>query len=46
MILRGYLVWENKRRDREPVTQEGVDDRDLNMLDMTDKEMRTFRYVY
>jgi ACS family allantoate permease-like MFS transporter len=48
VILRFYLVWENKRRDRlaaaaggEPGTREGDE-----FLDMTDKQQKAiFRYV-
>ncbi|KAH6639817.1 major facilitator superfamily domain-containing protein [Boeremia exigua] len=46
--LRFYLVWENKKRDRE-TGLEGIsadDAADMNFADMTDKEMRNFRYVY
>lgn len=46
-VLRFYLIWENKRRDRgvtavEPEKNAGQ----INMADKTDKEMMTFRYVY
>lgn len=48
LVLRFYLVWENKRRDRlaaaaggEVGTHEGDE-----FLDMTDKEQKTiFRYM-
>jgi hypothetical protein len=53
--FRFYLVWENKKRDRE----QGAVDTDvvvidgvavplgmLNMLDKTDREIKQFRYVY
>lgn len=47
-VLRIYLICENKRRDRE-TGLEGLPG-DLtegsNDADMTDKEMRMFRYVY
>ena len=49
IVLRTYLIWENKRRDRKtgPVVdltedQIGV----MNLSDATDKEMPSFRYVY
>ncbi|KAH7360350.1 major facilitator superfamily domain-containing protein [Rhexocercosporidium sp. MPI-PUGE-AT-0058] len=51
--LRFYLIWENKRRDArggEPVlTVNGVEvdgTAALNLLDMTDREMLQFRYLY
>ncbi|KAF4956261.1 hypothetical protein FSARC_11617 [Fusarium sarcochroum] len=46
--LRFYLIWENKRRDRLGHANSGttVDDTDAGMLDMTDKELQNFRYVY
>lgn len=46
--LRLFLMRENKKRDRETGI-EGIsadETGDVNFADMTDKEMRTFRYVY
>lgn len=47
-FLRIYLIWENKKRDRETGLEglSGDEAGDMNYADMTDKEMRTFRYVY
>lgn len=47
-VLRFYLIRENKKRDRETgIEGISMDDAvDINFADMTDKEMRTFRYVY
>lgn len=49
-ILRVYLVWENKRRDRVygPVVNENTDEVDvaLGLSDQTDFELKQFRYVY
>lgn len=47
-VLRLFLMRENKKRDRETgVEGVSVDEAgDVNFADMTDKEMRTFRYVY
>ncbi|KAF2117614.1 major facilitator superfamily domain-containing protein [Lophiotrema nucula] len=46
--LRFYLVWENRRRDRtssrEVLSEE--EEVNVNLADMTDKEMVRFRYVY
>ncbi|KAF3007713.1 hypothetical protein E8E13_009639 [Curvularia kusanoi] len=47
-VLRIYLIWENNKRDRE-TGLEGIsadEDGSISFADMTDKEMRTFRYVY
>jgi hypothetical protein len=47
-VLRIFLIWENNQRDRE-TGLEGVSANeagDMNLADMTDKEMRSFRYVY
>lgn len=47
-VLRIYLIQENKKRDSE-TGLEGIsadDTDDMNFADLTDKEMRTFRYVY
>ena len=46
--LRMFLIWENNKRDRE-TGLEGIsmdEAGDINFADMTDKEMRSFRYVY
>lgn len=47
-VLRIYLIWENKKRDSETGLEglPGDEAGDLNFTDMTDKEMRSFRYVY
>lgn len=47
-VLRIYLIFENKRRDRETGLESlpGNVTEDSNYADMTDKEMRMFRYVY
>ncbi|KAJ4400958.1 hypothetical protein N0V91_008337 [Didymella pomorum] len=47
-VLRLFLMRENKKRDRETgIEGVSVDEAgDVNFADMTDKEMRTFRYVY
>ncbi|EAT84035.2 hypothetical protein SNOG_08867 [Parastagonospora nodorum SN15] len=41
MALRGYYVWENKRRDR---LTDGTHVANEEFLDMTDKENKNFRY--
>jgi len=47
LVLRLYLIWENKRRDKAGAPAEDVENRDeINYADMTDKEIRLFRYVY
>jgi hypothetical protein len=41
-------IWDNNKRDRE-TGLEGIsadETGDMNFADMTDKEMRSFRYVY
>lgn len=48
-VLRFYLVWENKQRDRlglgsGEITEE--ERMDTNLADKTDKEIDRFRYVY
>lgn len=46
--LRFYLIRENKKRNRESGI-EGISADEaggMNFADMTDKEIRTFRYVY
>ncbi len=47
-VLRAYLIWENKMRDRETGLEglSGEEAGDINLADLTDKEMRRFRYVY
>lgn len=51
-IIRGYLIWENDRRDKRTTANDvaafeaarhGVM---VNLTDMTDKEIPQFRYVY
>jgi len=47
IILRVFLIWENRSRDRKTgpvVAHEEVGE--LNLADVTDKEMASFRYVY
>ena len=46
-VLFLYYVWANKRKDAASIKVE-VDDRDMEHLyeDQTDKENKTFRYVY
>lgn len=52
LLLRLHLVRENRRRDAEPlsardaVAVNSFDDEALNAMDLTDKEMPQFRYVY
>ncbi|KAJ3498420.1 hypothetical protein NLG97_g1143 [Lecanicillium saksenae] len=47
MVLRFYLMWENKRRDKAAgnVVQL-VDTEAINQADLTDMEIAEFRYVY
>ena len=47
-VLRFYLVWENRRRDRVAVGDGAEDDEHtaVNLSDKTDQEMARFRYVY
>lgn len=47
VILRFYLIWENKRRDQLYGTNpEEVDMAMLQTVDWTDKEITSYRYVY
>ncbi len=53
LLLRLHLVRENRRRDAEQLPASGnavavnsLDDEDFNKMDLTDKEMLQFRYVY
>lgn len=53
MILRLYLIWENKKRDAlgeapDVVEIDGfpVPASSLNLIDKTDWEIHQFRYVY
>ncbi|KAL4865238.1 hypothetical protein BDV12DRAFT_154653 [Aspergillus spectabilis] len=48
LVLRYYLIWENRRRDRlgHVATGDSVEDLDAAILDKTDKELLQFRYVY
>jgi len=47
-VLRIFLMRENNKRDRETGLEGTSADEtgDMNFADMTDKEMRNFRYVY
>ena len=47
-VLRVHLIWENRKRDRETGIEgfSAAEAGDMNYADMTDKEMRAFRYVY
>lgn len=51
-VLRFYLIWENRRRDKEVDSDDAgaVPDAErdymVNLLDKTDQEIRQFRYVY
>lgn len=47
-VLRFYLIWENKRRDRAGGVLEADESNHttLNMMDKTDKEIPQFRYMY
>lgn len=47
LIFRVYLIWDNKRRDKAGTPTEELENREeINYADMTDKEIRQFRYVY
>jgi Na+(H+)/acetate symporter ActP len=49
IVLRIYLIWENKRRDKKTGTIVDIADDQvgaMNLSDATDKEMPNFRYVY
>ncbi len=47
LVLRVYLIWENKRRDKAGTPVEELENRDeINYADMTDMEIRQFRYIY
>lgn len=51
LLLRFYLVWENKRRDRADATEGkttliDLDNEEVKKLDETDREMHHFRYLY
>lgn len=56
LSMRFYLMWENRRRDKKDgaalmnIERDGVaistSTMALNLLDMTDREIRQFRYVY
>ncbi|KAM3453799.1 hypothetical protein MY3296_003460 [Beauveria thailandica] len=47
IMLRFYLVWENRRRDKAAGnTVQLVDVEAINQADLTDKEIAEFRYVY
>ncbi|OKL64208.1 hypothetical protein UA08_00514 [Talaromyces atroroseus] len=48
LFLRFYLIWENKRRDaREgPLDVDGGDAENEQTLDLTDQQIRGYRYLY
>ncbi|GAB7325683.1 hypothetical protein MBLNU13_g09655t1 [Cladosporium sp. NU13] len=49
ILLRLFLIWENKRRDNRTGTVVDLDEDQIgamNLSDATDKEMVNFRYVY
>lgn len=49
ILLRMYLIWENKRRDNKTGAVVDLDEDQIgamNLSDATDKEMENFRYVY
>ena len=49
VVLRIYLIWENRRRDKKTGTVVDLDEeqiRAMNLSDATYKEMTNFRYVY
>lgn len=49
LLLRLHLVRENRRRDAEQsdaMAVNSLDDEALSAMDLTDKEMPQFRYVY
>ncbi|KAL2850145.1 major facilitator superfamily domain-containing protein [Aspergillus pseudoustus] len=53
LVLRFYLIWENKKRDSIGVAPETIEvdgehvpAATLNLLDKTDREIHQFRYVY
>jgi uncharacterized membrane protein len=43
---RFYLIRENKRRDRVYGIAAELDERDVYLLDKTDRELTSYRYVY
>lgn len=49
LVLRIYLIWENRRRDKKTVFAADPTEDQIgasNLTDATDKEMPHFRYVY
>lgn len=49
ILLRIYLIWENRRRDCETGVVEELTEEQIgvmNLADDTDKHMKHFRYVY
>jgi hypothetical protein len=49
ILLRVFLIWENKRRDNRTGTITDLDEEQIGVMnssDATDKEMENFRYVY
>lgn len=51
LVMRFYLMWENKRRDARDANESAdsgpqLTNAELNQSDQTDQKMRQFRYVY
>lgn len=47
LVLRFYLMWENRRRDKAAGgAVQPVDTEAINLADLTDMEIKEFRYVY
>lgn len=46
LVLRVYLITENRRRDRKFGTVSEAPETELDTHDKTDKEIEQFRYVY
>jgi hypothetical protein len=46
--MRFYLIWENKRRDIVEQSSDGFeeDSEDVRLLDLTDRQIVGYRYVY
>lgn len=46
-VLRFYLIWENRRRDKAAGERaQPLDTEAINLADLTDMEIAEFRYVY
>lgn len=45
IVLRFYLIWENKKRDDAGDAIEGPSE-GINLSDKTDREIPQFRYIY